>query len=612
MKSISKYLSKSDFQVASTCDAKLYYKKHHYPTADEGNEYVKVLKDNGFMIGLIAKLIYPAGIEVTGTTEEAIAKTETLLQENDEITLFEAGISIDGYLIRIDILEKRGNQYNLIEVKSKSFDSVEANNDRDKYWKKPKFQPYIQDVAFQKMVFQKKFPQSNVKGFLLCPDKAKITQIEGMIGWFEIEKNDAGGFNKSNVKFTGTKDDLEALRKDHILGLAHIDQYIELMLPNIALHSEKYLQSIIKDEKLPVQINYKCRDCEYKISHEKNGKNGFKECWGELADPTPHILELGQLGNVNKRHQCINTLIEQGKTSIKDIPLEFLSNKDGSPFYNNRPLYQVTKDEEIMDEGFWDEADNFQYPLHFIDCETASSAIPFHAGMPSYQNVIFQWSCHTIQKPGDEPIHSEWLNVSDVYPNKQFAESLKKHIGFDGTFFQWSSYENVQLKAISKTLNTNDGEEVSLLGWIEEIAEMEKGDRTNFVDLNRLARDYYFHPIMKGRTSIKVTLPAVLQAYKSKRITKWLMDEGLYKKADDGSVINPYDLLPEPEPIYEGKKIKVKEGTAAMIAYQDMNFGLHKRDEAIKKQYVDALLKYCKLDTLAMVIIWEHWMGIKK
>ena len=45
----------------------------------------------------------------------------------------------------------------------------------------------------------------------------------------------------------------------------------------------------------------------------------------------------------------------------------------------------------------------WEYPLHFIDFETTISALPFHKGMRPYEAVAFQWSCHTIKKPGSEP-----------------------------------------------------------------------------------------------------------------------------------------------------------------------------------------------------------------
>ena len=38
-----------------------------------------------------------------------------------------------------------------------------------------------------------------------------------------------------------------------------------------------------------------------------------------------------------------------------------------------------------------------------------------------------------------------------------------------------------------------------------------------------------------------------------------------------------------------------------------MIFGVNAGDDGIKSRYAEGLLKYCSLDTLAMVIIWEHW-----
>ena len=42
-----------------------------------------------------------------------------------------------------------------------------------------------------------------------------------------------------------------------------------------------------------------------------------------------------------------------------------------------------------------------------------------------------------------------------------------------------------------------------------------------------------------------------------------------------------------------------------MIAYQKLMYG--ELDDAGRRAYRDALLRYCRLDTLAMVVIWEYW-----
>ena len=149
------------------------------------------------------------------------------------------------------------------------------------------------------------------------------------------------------------------------------------------------------------------------------------------------------------------------------------------------------------------------------------------------------------------------------------------------------------------------------MSWLGNIIVIEKNNPLNrLVDMHDWARKYYFHPLMGGRTSIKVVLPAVLQSNKSKHIEDLLNEVGLLVKTEDGVIVNPYDVLPETELIYDDRKIKVAEGVGAMRAYQDMVYGLNRDNAAVKEQYKKALLEYCRLDTLAMVIIWEHWMQL--
>jgi hypothetical protein len=86
-----------------------------------------------------------------------------------------------------------------------------------------------------------------------------------------------------------------------------------------------------------------------------------------------------------------------------------------------------------------------------------------------------------------------------------------------------------------------------------------------------------------------------------------------YDEADDpGTPIDPYRLLP---PIFEETEEddlehlisdpKLADGAAAMIAYARMQFS--EMGEAERRAVQQALLKYCELDTLAMVMLWEYW-----
>lgn len=611
-------LSKSDYLIARSCLKKLWYRKQQYPTSSEGSEYMEMLADGGFMVGKMAQLLYPDGIEITGNTEEALKKTKELLQQ-ENVVLFEAAIKIGPPIIRIDVLVKKGNLFKIIEVKSRSFSLSQAllaksNNKsvfRSSYW-----QSIIEDITFQKLVLQKAYPATKISCELLMPDTDKTTPIEGLLGMFSLENAEmAGTFKKVKVNFDG---DIIALQNGHNLSLINVDDEVNYYSRGVNSMIVKYINALKLNtpEAFASDIGLKCKGCEYWVANDEP-RNGFRECWGKGADSNPHILELGQLGNVNNRaafKNCIEDLIKRGKTALLDVPVEYVSNEDpDKPFQNNRPLYQLSRKDEFMLPGFMEATKDLEYPLHFLDFETSQMAIPYHAGMKAYGKVLFQWSCHTISAPGEEYVHAEWINTTDSYPNLEFAHSLKKHIGDHGTIMTWSAYENTQLKTVKKELEEIgilSPEDAELLEWLTAAAKNHDGDTTRLCDMNQLAIKYYFHPRMGGRTSIKVTLPAVLEATNSEKIKNWLTDENLYQTREDGIPIDPYQLLPEVEIMSIAEK--VKDGSGAMRAYQDMLYGIHKNDEATKMLYRDALLKYCKLDTLAMVIIWEHWSKFVK
>ncbi len=69
-----KYLSKSDFQLGTSCPKKLQYKKAYYPTANDANEYMEMLSQGGYIVGKMATLLFPNGIEIAGNTQDCIAQ----------------------------------------------------------------------------------------------------------------------------------------------------------------------------------------------------------------------------------------------------------------------------------------------------------------------------------------------------------------------------------------------------------------------------------------------------------------------------------------------------------------------------------------------------------
>ncbi|RYU90953.1 DUF2779 domain-containing protein [Mucilaginibacter terrigena] len=606
-------LSKSDFKLGLSCPTKLYYKKHQFPTSLEGNEYIEMLADGGYMIGYLAQLLYPTGIEVTGSLENAIETTSLHLQQED-IILFEPVIRFGEMIARIDILVKNGKNLKIIEVKSKSFDSVEAQlfKQKGKNYFGSSWTEYLYDVAYQKVILQNVFPESTIECELLMPDKSKRAEIDSMVSLFQLTSVDESNtFRKPVISFTGTQLDLELIKKYPTLEWINVDNEIKPLLNKCINMANILIEQLKAGERIESPIGLNCKDCEYSATDILHDESGFKLCWGKMAEPKPHILELGQLGNVNKKNGIITDLIKNGKTSLYDVPVTALIKDDGTPYYNNRPLYQITEKEEFLLSGFEGVCSIIQYPLFFIDFETSQMALPYHKGMRCYENVIFQYSCHIIHHKGAEPVHAEWLNTNDSFPNHEFARSLMKVLGTRGTIFIWSKYEITQFKNILRTLVETD-EDTDLRLWLETLLNDFEANDGRFIDLNMEATKYYYHPFMGGRTSIKVTLPAVLKSTKSEKIKNWLDKKGLLKFDEDGSIINPYKLLPSMPILEDAFQINVKDGSGAMRAYQDMLYGINKNNEQIKAIYIDCLLFYCFLDTLAMVIIWEHWCGMNQ
>ena len=170
----------------------------------------------------------------------------------------------------------------------------------------------------------------------------------------------------------------------------------------------------------------------------------------------------------------------------------------------------------------------------------------------------------------------------------------------------WATHENTVLRSILKQMDVFDYQNEALKIWLLGITtEKNEGRVGRLVDMNAFTLKNYFHPQMEGKTSIKKVLPAIWNTNSYLHEIDWLKE---YVGFDLGGVIkSPYDqlsgLMADLEEIEA-----VKDGTGAMKAYHDMQFGNASTDVAKKETVKKLLLQYCKLDTMAMVIIWKYWM----
>ncbi len=568
------------------------------PTSDEGNEFRNMLAESGYAVGKMAQLYFPEGI-LAGSdtnTEAAIEATKALL-ESENVTLFEATVKHGAMLVRIDILQKVGNALKIIEVKSKSFSSSEFNiaEAKGNTYFGSKWSAELHDVAFQKLVLASAYPESIIETWLMLPDTDKITKMEGLASMFELQEA-INGTGKTDYIFNFTGDE-EELRKESLLSTVRIDKFIT---PAMAAEAYNFEQAVVANNKIQVPISAKCNNCNYTVTNANFPKSGYEQCWGNLAYREPHILKLSYLGNLNteKKGKLIDRLIKEGKVLQTDIPEAELQKMK-----IRRPWFQAYRKEEFFEtDAFNKITSTLKYPLYFVDFETTNMVIPPHAGMRPYQDVGFQWSCHTIKEKGAPIIHDEWINTKAANPNLEFLTSLKNCIGNSGTVLTWSNHESKTINKLVQQLDPTTHED--LIQWAETL----KKESARILDMREFATSNYHHPLMGGRTSIKVTLPAVLAAMDTKKIENMLSPQKLYGTDEIGQVINPYNLLPD---ITIGNKaLNVSDGTGAIKAYKEMIYGEYKNDTAKSEAVKKSLLNYCHLDTLAMVIIWKHWCDL--
>jgi hypothetical protein len=318
-----------------------------------------------------------------------------------------------------------------------------------------------------------------------------------------------------------------------------------------------------------------------------------------------------------------NEQIQEEKVGLFDIDLEQLVTPKGKIGKDNeRQRIQLThtrNNSEWISEELPDILHSFRYPLHFIDFEISALPIPYHAGMRPYDKIAFQWSCHTLHEADAEPEHAEWINSLSTLPNFRFAEALMQHLGSDGTIFAWGKAESYILRQILEQLILYDYHNPTLKEWLEELTKRPSaspgaseraatghdiGEHEPIVDMNRLTRHHYFHPLMKGKTGLKTVLDAIWQNNPSLR-----QRLPAYTKEENGQLLTPYQTLP-PQAI-NGQQTVITNGAQAVSAYQAMLYGAGRHDPHIRHQWQQLLLQYCKLDTLAMVIVWWHWRGRK-
>lgn len=267
-------------------------------------------------------------------------------------------------------------------------------------------------------------------------------------------------------------------------------------------------------------------------------------CFPNLSDGSIY-----ELGRASKKQY--GELLDMGIELVKDIPDTFTSN-----YKQKMQIQSARQNQAIIDhDAIAEELSRLEYPIYFLDYETYGEALPMYDGYKPYQQAVTQFSIHVARNPeSDEFEHYECLATETGDPARYLATELCKVIGDTGSVIVWN-----------KGFECGRNDELAVL--CHDLSLQLKSINERAYDLMDIFKDsLYVDHRFHGSASIKKVLPILC-----------------------------------PELSY--KALEIGEGTKAMLAWYEMVHGNLTAEE--KEQIRQNLLTYCKLDTWAMVEIWQ-------
>jgi hypothetical protein len=255
--------------------------------------------------------------------------------------------------------------------------------------------------------------------------------------------------------------------------------------------------------------------------------------------PMDHVENLPGISAKN-----LKKLAALGIESIADIPKDFpLTDRQ------KRAWECAKTGKPWFGKGLKEALAGLRYPLYFMDFETLGVALPRYAGMSPYDQIPFQWSVHVQRKPGADLEHYEFLSEEDVDPRLAFAIALCPVVGKKGSVVAYNAgFESGCLEDLAQ--------------WFPKYRDNITNIQKRLWDLLPVMRALVYHSAFCGSFSLKSVLPALV-----------------------------------PEMSYDG--MEVAEGSDAGLAWEKI---IHGEVQGVERNRLrEALLAYCKQDTLAMV-----------
>lgn len=458
------------------------------------SEFEKNLVTQGIEVELLAQELFPEAINIGNSGGDFISITREHIQQQVSC-VFQPTFIFDKFLARNDVLmfDHVSSKWNLYEIKATN--SLEDNKTGPNH---------IDDVSFQVAVLQK--------------NELKIGKI------FIIHLN-------NDYIRSGEIDINQLFIKEDVT-----EKVMQLQLQTLLKMEQAKIDLFQADESsvlCPCIYRGRSSQCQtFRYTHKHV--------------PEYSVHDLVRIGSSRKK---LVELIDNDILNIEDIPEHF----DLSIAQKNQVAAFRIAQPIINSSLIKEELGKLQYPLYFLDYETYASSIPMFDGYKPYQQIPFQFSLLCINNFGENPVHYEYLHISDSDPSINIITKLREFIGSKGTIIVW-------YKGFEQMINT-------------QLGDRHPEHKVFLSDLNLriydlmeiFSKQFYVHPEFRGKTSIKKVLPVLI-----------------------------------PHLNYQDQDIR--DGSTASQSWYKMIFSSMSDDE--KESIASALKSYCALDTYAMYAIW--------
>jgi CRISPR/Cas system-associated exonuclease Cas4 (RecB family) len=400
--------------------------------------------------------------------------------------------------------------------------------------------------------------------------QATVITDEGLLAMADVIKKDAGADTWTLYEVKSTN----SIKKEHILDLtfqrvAFEDAGYKLSKIMIIYLNKEYIRQTQVDpkkllleadvtpdtDKLVEAVRAQTKDALEWLKRPEEPKT----CSCRLNSRSKHCPTFQYLNPDIPEYSVFNIsriggkklamLVDSNIMNVHDVPEDIKL----TVIQQNQVDVAKSKQPKIDTQAIANILNELDFPLYFLDYETVSTALPVFNGCRPYQQIPFQYSLHIMREPGGELEHYEYLARDNMeLPAHDLLKALNEQVGDRGSVVTWN-----------KSFETGRNREMA--AQYPEYKELMDSINDRVFDLMEIfSKQHYVHYDFKGSSSIKKVLPVLVGGF-------------------------TYDDM------------DISNGQAAALRWYEAVTN----NEASKEATFKSLLEYCKLDTLAMVMIYK-------